>query len=290
MNNLSYDTSILVNIINNINETDNTEYRDKNLIEISKKIYELEISNTLVFECDIYIIYKYFVCLQNNKQRSYLVKIPKVHVVDITKIKKCIMFFHGSRDLHWDVALLSTNMLSNEFITIYLQGNNQGNFELTQPNIEKGFISYGENFFEIRDFAPNFYEDLEYVKLVKKDIIDKYQFTDFYAVGHSNGGVFICLFPIYLPNEFKALVSHQGGMGLDEWFNIPFEKLDTSSVKPSIYFYTGTDDIHKIPCIKAHEIFTNEGFDYKLDIENGLQHTWEKYHESSIYDYLSYDI
>ena len=38
MNNLSYDTSILVNIINNINETDNTKYRDKNLIEISKKI------------------------------------------------------------------------------------------------------------------------------------------------------------------------------------------------------------------------------------------------------------
>ena len=121
MNYSSYDTSILVNIINNINDNDNTEYRHKNLIEISKKIYKLEISNTLVFECDNFIIYKYFVCLQNNKQRSYLVKIPKLNIIDITKIKKCIMFFHGSRDLHWDVALLSTNMLSNEFITIYLQ-------------------------------------------------------------------------------------------------------------------------------------------------------------------------
>jgi len=37
MNNFSYDTSILVNIINNINETDNTEYRDKTLLKYQKK-------------------------------------------------------------------------------------------------------------------------------------------------------------------------------------------------------------------------------------------------------------
>ena len=42
--------------------------------------------------------------------------------------------------------------------------------------------------------------------------------------------------------------------------------------------------------IQAHEIFTNEGFDCKLYIENGLQHTWKKYHEISIYEYLIYGI
>jgi hypothetical protein len=62
--------------------------------------------------------------------------------------------------------------------------------------------------------------------------------------------------------------------------------MELTSKKPSIYFYTGSDDIHKIPCIQAHQIFTNEQFDSKLYIEDGLTHTWKKYHEINIYDYL----
>ncbi len=63
------------------------------------------------------------------------------------------------------------------------------------------------------------------------------------------------MFPIYLPNEFIALISHQGGMGYNEFFNIPFEKLDETTIKPSIYFYTGTDDIHKVPGAKTIQIY-----------------------------------
>jgi predicted esterase len=278
---------IMNNLKGIIDDDINISYRHNDNLHLSKQIYQLEKNNITKFECNSFIIYKYEVLLKNNKVRSYLVKIPK-HPIQYETIKKCIMFFHGSRDLHWEVALLSTNMLSKDFITIYLQGNNQGEYNLEEPHIHEGYgyITYGENFFEIRENVPNFNEDIEYIKLVKEDVIQKYKFIDFYAIGHSNGGVFVCLFPIYLPNEFKALVSHQGGIGWDEWFNISFEKLDVTSIKPSIYFYTGTEDIHKIPCIQAHKLFTNEGFDSKLYIEDGLTHTWKKYHEDTIYEYL----
>ena len=277
----------LVEYIGTMNENNiEHKYRNTNLLNVAKKIYQLEINEVKTFECKKFTINKYYVELKNGKKRSYLVKIAKDR--NNGNIKKCIMFFHGSKDLHWDVALQSTNFLSNEFITIYLQGNNQGNYELEEPHIDKdyGCLSYGQNYFEIRYFADNFMEDIEYVKLVKKDVAKKYSFVEFYAVGHSNGSTFICLFPIFLPNEFIALFSHQGGMGWDEWFYIPFEKLDTTAKKPFVYFYTGTEDIHKIPCIQAHQIFTNEGFESKLYIEENLGHTWKKYHEQHIYDYF----
>jgi len=274
-----------MNLISSINNYESEDYRTEKQLELSQQIYELEINNIDMIEFDNFIIKKYNILVDNNI-RSYLIKIPKKY--DYTKITKCILFFHGSRDLHWDVALISTNMLHEQFITVYLQGNNQGKFELEMPHLHYlyKYVSYGENFFEIRDFADNFQNDLNYVKIVKNDLIEKYNFIDFYAIGHSNGGVFITLFPIYLPNEFKALVSHQGGFGWDEWFNIPFNKINNEDNKTPIYFYTGTEDVHKIPCIQAHQLFINEGFDSTIYIEDGLKHTWKKYCEKNIFDYL----
>jgi len=276
---------IFENLINLVNNNANDNYRDVSQLELSQQIYELEINNIASIEFENFIIKKNNILI-GDKMRSYLIKIPKKY--DVFKISKCILFFHGSRDLHWDVALISTNMIHEEFITVYLQGNNQGKYELKIPHLHHvyKYVSYGENFFEIRDFTENFYEDLNYVKNVKNDLILKYNFTDFYAVGHSNGGVFVTLFPIYLCGEFKALVSHQGGFGWDEWFNIPFEKLNEHDIKTPIYFYTGSEDIHKIPCIQAHNLFINEGFDSEIYIENGLKHTWKKYCEDNIYNYL----
>ena len=125
-------TNIITDIINNlkiiIDDNTNLSYRHNDNLYISKQIYQLEKNDVKKFECNTFIIYKYNVLLKNNKWRSYLVKIPKKN--DINNIKKCIMFFHGSRDLYWEVALLSTNMLSSDFITIYLQGSNQGDFNL----------------------------------------------------------------------------------------------------------------------------------------------------------------
>jgi hypothetical protein len=152
------------------------------------EIYKLEINNVESFETPDYIIYKHSVKVCGNNSRSYLVKIPKT--CNLSNVKKCIMFFHGSRDLHWNVAILSTDMLHNNYITIYLQGNNQGHFNLEIPHIHKnyGYITYGENFFEIRDYLDNFYEDIKYVKTVKEDVMLKYNFDTFYAIGHSNSG------------------------------------------------------------------------------------------------------
>jgi predicted esterase len=216
-----------------------------NVLPLSQEVYQLEVDNVMFYETDKFTIQKYVV-----DGRSYLVKMKKNLIKPHTK---CIMFFHGSRDLHWDCAILSTDMLSDDYMVVYLQGNNQGISEIVAPHIHKvyGYISYGENFFEIRDYANNFTKDIEYVKNVKYDVISRYNLNknEFYAVGHSNGGVFVCLFPVYLPEEFKAIVSHQGGMGWDEWFNIPFEKLNDENIKPYMYFFTGEHDIHKEPCI-----------------------------------------
>lgn len=264
----------------------NNLYRVAELLDISKLIYKLEANNVMYLDLGSFCIEKFIVTMDNGAERSCLIKFPSIK--NIETIKKCILFFHGSQDLNWDVALMSTNMLSDDFITVYLQGNNQGTASVCEPHLHSayGWISYGENYFEIRDCAPNFQDDLDYVRKVKEFLQTKYGFTDFYAVGHSNGGVFVTLFPIYMPDDFVAIVSHQGGIGWDEWFNLPFEKINEETRKTPIYFYTGTEDIHKIPCIQAHQLFTNEGFDSKIYIEEGGRHMWDKKCENNIYEYL----
>ena len=256
-------------------------YRKPRMLDKSIEVYQLEIQNVLFFEKDNYLIYKYYV-----GERSYIVKMKK----NLNQIpKKCIMFFHGSKDLHWDCAILSTDMVDDDYIVVYLQGNNQGVYQLEPPHVDKdyGYISYGNNYFEIRDFADNFDADIKYVQDVIQDVGLKYDLTKFYAVGHSNGGVFVCLFPIYLPGKFIAIISHQGGMGWDEHFNIPFEKIDEKYTKPHMFFFTGSDDIHLTPCIQAHNIFTIESFDSVLHIEPNLTHTWRKIDEKYIFDFFN---
>lgn len=287
---MSNNINKLINYVDSLDNNNETNYRTKNVLNISKMIYELEVNNIVFFKCKKFSVIKKYVTLSNNKMRSYLIKIS--NTFDYTTPTDCTLFFHGSRDLHWDVALISTNMLNDNFLTVYLQGNNQGSFELEMPHLHKfyNYVSYGENFFEIRDYVSNFNEDIEYVKLVKNTIIETYQIKNFNAVGHSNGGVFVCLFPVYLPNEFNKIVSHQGGMGWDEYFNIPFEKLDEYNKRnEKMYFYTGSEDIHKVPCIQAHNIFTNEGYKSVLYIEPNLKHTWNKSCENKIFEYLNKD-
>ncbi len=66
-------------LISTINEKSNndTPYRTPELIELSKQVYLLEISDMETFECDKFIVYKHYVELQNKQRCSYLVKIPK---------------------------------------------------------------------------------------------------------------------------------------------------------------------------------------------------------------------
>lgn len=284
----------LKNLLCLMNSTDNSNvYRSSDLLKLSEKIYQLEINNIETFESDKFKIIKKFVTLSDNNKRSYLIKSSKVsNSFEQNNSSKCIFFFHGSRDLHWDVALNSTELLHEDFITVYFQGNNQGVFNLEYPHLHQhyGYITYGENFFEIRDYTNNFNEDIEYIKLVKSDISNHYNINDFYAVGHSNGGVFVCLFPVYLPGQFKKIVSHQGGIGWDEWFNIPFEKLDQFNKRiERMYFYTGSEDVHLIPCKQAHQLFINEGYPSEFFCEPGLKHMWVKSCEPKIFNWLGYD-
>lgn len=280
-------------LINDINHTLSTikksKYRSTELLELSQKIYSLEIQDIRTFETENWIITKRTVRMPNSKIRSYLIKIPKHS--NTQYFKKCIMFFHGSRDLHWDVALVSTNMIYDkykDYITVYLQGE----LNLTKPKIHEqyNYITYGENFYEIRYWLPQFDEDLEYMQLVRDDLMTGWDFEKFYAIGHSNGGVFLCLIPVFLPNFFEKIISHQGGIGWDEFFSIPFEKFVEGSRHTPIYFYTGTEDVHKIPCIQAHQIFTNEGFPSTLWIEEGLGHKWNIECEEHLFEYLELEL
>ena len=116
-------------------------FRSPRMLDKSIEVYQLEIQNVLFFEKDNYLIYKYYV-----GERSYIVKMKK----NLNQIpKKCIMFFHGSKDLHWDCAILSTDMVDDDYIVVYLQGNNQGVYQLEPPHVDKdyGYISYGNNYF-----------------------------------------------------------------------------------------------------------------------------------------------
>lgn len=257
-------------------------YRTKECLEQAKLSYELEINNVLRYETNEYIIIKDFV-ETNMHKRSFLIKIPKNN-----NIKNCIFFFHGSRDLHFDVAINSTNLLHENFIVVYFQGNNQGIYNLEYPHLHKhyGYVSFGENFFEIRHNTDNFKDDIEYVKLVRDKILEGYNIEKFYIVSHSNGAVFSCLLPIFLPDMFEKIFNHQGGMGYDEWFNIPFELLKENDKKTPIQFYTGTLDVHLNPCIQAHKIFTNEGFESSIFIKEGEKHSYNKNCEEHIFNYF----
>ena len=256
-------------------------YRTIECLERAKKAYELETSGAVRYETDEYVLIKDFVFI--GYHRSFLIKIPKNN-----NVKYCMFFFHGSRDLHFDVAMNSTNLQHENFIVVYFQGDNQGVLNLEPPHIHKhhGYVSFGENFFEIRHGTDNFKNDVDYVKMVRNYILEKYDINIFYAVGHSNGGVFLCLAPIFLSGMFKKIISHQGGMGYDEWFNVPFELLKDTDEKTPIHFYTGTLDVHLEPCIQAHKIFTNEGFESSIFIKDGEKHTWNKECEEHIFNYL----
>jgi tRNA U34 2-thiouridine synthase MnmA/TrmU len=68
----------LVEYIDTMNESNiEHKYRNTNLLNVAKKIYQLEINEVKIFECKKFTIKKYYVELKNGKKRSYLVKIAK---------------------------------------------------------------------------------------------------------------------------------------------------------------------------------------------------------------------
>ena len=194
-----------------------------------------------------------------------------------------ILFFHGSRDLAWNLALSQSN-LNKDNIVIFCQACTEN---IVEPHIhpDYGYISFGEIFWEIIYDTSIFKNDLDYVKYII-DYLYEMDINNIYAIGHSNGGVFVCLLAVYFPNVFVKLVSHQGGIGYDIRFKIPFELLDQTLKLTPILFYTGSLDIHKIVCEQAHMIFTNEGFKSELYIEPDLSHEYKSSCETYIINWL----
>lgn len=57
---------------------------------------------------------------------------------------------------------------------------------------------------------------------------------------------------------FETITSHMGGIGYDTSFSVDFE--DIIYPLPRVLFYTGENDIHKIPCQQARNILISNDF------------------------------
>lgn len=75
-------------------------------------------------------------------------------------------------------------------------------------------------------------DDIEYTN----NIIDYFKAQNIYYIGHSNGGIFSSLLSVYLPNTFKAMVNHKGGLCYDTEMYIDFDKLQDSDRRIPILF------------------------------------------------------
>lgn len=105
----------------------------------------------------------------NGHERSY------VHTVSNNEEgKDLIIYYHGSRGNAWMSALNETRWIehSNDFIIVF--GQAEGTVE--QPHIHDHYkyISYGELYWEIRDNAKQFQNDLSYTDKIISDMKQKY--------------------------------------------------------------------------------------------------------------------
>jgi poly(3-hydroxybutyrate) depolymerase len=212
----------------------------------------------------------------NSKDRQYIVH---EYNNQLTERLGLLLFYHGSRGTGWMSSLEYTRWIEyareNKLLIIF--GQAQG--EQVYPHKHKYYnhVTHGELYFEIRDCVPGFQDDIQYTIEVIKAAKSLYNIDDnrIYFVGHSNGGVFGCLLPIYLPNIFKGIVSHMGGIGHDPHFYLDFSRLLPNNNKTPILFYTGEHDVHRFPCEAAHSLFLAEKFPIvDIHIEDGLDHTY----------------
>jgi predicted esterase len=196
-----------------------------------------------------------------SNSRYYLHTIPAQPKNDL------ILFYHGSRDTAWAQALEYTNLVStaetNNCIIVF----GQASGTINKPTFHPYYLdaSFGELYWEIRDYEPQFKEDLAYTQTIITEMQTQYDINHIYFIGHSNGGVFAILLALYMPNTFRAVVSHMGGIGYDPAFYLNFDLLKETDQKVPILFYTGENDIHRKPCESAQNIFRGEDFS-KVDI------------------------
>jgi len=211
------------------------------------------------------------------KNRKYIVH---EHNNSMSEILGVLLFYHGSRGTGWMSALEYTRWIEyaqqNKLLIVFGQAQGEQLYPHKHPHYNDQ-ITHGELYFEIRDNTTGFHEDIEYTQQILEDVKLNYHIDNkrVYFVGHSNGGVFGCLLTIYLPNTFRGIVSHMGGIGHDPHFYLDFPKLSNTDNKTPILFYTGEYDVHKFPCEVAYNIFKSEDFPIvDIYIEPNLDHTY----------------
>lgn len=97
-------------------------------------------------------------------------------------------------------------------------------------------------------------EDILYTRALVGDMKDQYKINNVYFIGHSNDGVFALLLALYTPNMFKGIVSHMGCIWYDPDVYFNFKIMRDDDYKTPLLFYTGENDLHKIPCEIAYNI------------------------------------
>lgn len=125
-----------------------------------------------------------------------------------------------------------------------------------------------------------------YTRALVGDMKEQYSINNVYFIGHSNGGVFALLLAIYTPNMFKGIISHMGGIGYDPDLYLNFNVMIDNDNKTPILFYTGENDLHKIPCEIALNIFQKEKFPVDIIVEKDIGHEYLPNCEEHILEWI----
>lgn len=214
--------------------------------------------------------------------RYYLHTIPKNN----KDTYNLILFYHGSRDIAWTQVLEYTNLRYKD--DKYIVAFGQASGEILKPEIHKdyGYATFGEIFWCIQHGHQQLTEDILYTRALVGDIKEKYSINNLYLIGHSNGGIFALLLALYTPNLFKGIVSHMGGIGYDPDLYLNFKIMNNNDNRTPILFYTGENDLHKISCEVAKDIFSKEGFPTTIITEKNIAHEYLPNCEEHILNWL----
>lgn len=223
--------------------------------------------------------------------RTFVLHSSPTH--DPTKPVPLLIFFHGSRGNGMFYALEVTKLIektvNQDFLIVF--GQAQGvrrPDEFVYPDPKYGGVAFGELYWEIRDNDPGFPQDLQYIQDVFSyvDASHKIDKSQLYAMGHSNGGVFCCLLALHMPNTFKGICSHMGGIGWDPGFYLDWSVLKDTDRKTPILMVTGDLDEHRIPSEAGTTIFRDEGFDVTFKMLENTKHCYLALIEDYVWDWF----
>lgn len=221
--------------------------------------------------------------------RYYLCATPEL-TISSKKTYGLLLFYHGSRDIAWVNALTYTSLATyaKEYNLCVVFGQATG--EVRKPEIHPKYCdaSFGDIYWEIREDRPQFHKDIKYTQDVIVDMSSRYSIDKerIYFIGHSNGGVFGMILALHLPDTFRKIVSHVGGIGWDPRFYLDFLIVEGKRKTP-VLFYTGEHDIHLKPCQAGFQILQTEGFPVEIHVESGIGHVYLKACEKYLLDWLT---